>query len=280
MGDFFLAVHDAVVTLLTQGLWNPPWWVIVLYTLVLTHITIAAVTIYLHRSQAHRALDLHAIPSHFFRLWLWLTTGMLTKEWVAIHRKHHAKCETVDDPHSPVIHGIKTVLWEGADLYRKAVREMRKTEVKERGEMVLEIHRFSHLTPDDWVERHLYTRYPWQGVGLMLIIDLVLFGAIGATVWAVQMAWIPFMAAGVINGAGHYWGYRNFPKTATNSSTNISPWGIVIGGEELHNNHHQFPISARFSVRPGEFDIGWAYIRCLVGLGLAQVRTNKLVPQM
>ncbi|MBP7060836.1 MAG: fatty acid desaturase [Candidatus Moranbacteria bacterium] len=280
MTDFSFAVHDAVVTWLAQGIWNPPGWVIVLYTLGMTHITIAAVTIYLHRCQAHSALALRAFPAHFFRLWLWLTTGMITKEWVAIHRKHHAKCETIDDPHSPMIHGIWKVLSQGADLYRDAVRRMWTTEVMERGVKVLEIHRYSHMTPNDWVERHLYTRYPWQGVGLMLIIDLVLFGAIGATVWAVQMVWIPFMAAGVINGAGHYWGYRNFPKTATNSSTNISPWGIIIGGEELHNNHHGYPISARFSVRPGEFDIGWAYIGALEKLGLAKVKTDKLAPRM
>ncbi len=278
MFDFFVAMRDAVVMWLAQGVWNPPWWMIVIYTLVVTHITIAAVTIFLHRCQAHRALELGWLPSHFFRLWLWLTTGMVTKEWVAIHRKHHAKCETVDDPHSPVIHGIGTVLWEGADLYRKAVRDMWNTEVMERGRVVLEIHRFSHLTPDDWIERNLYTRYLWQGVGLMLIINLVLFGAIGATVWAVQMMWIPFMAAGVINGVGHYWGYRNFESP--DASTNIIPWGFIIGGEELHNNHHWHPISARFSVKSGEFDIGWAYICALEKFGWARVRPTHLAPQM
>ncbi len=214
---------------------------------MVTHITIAAVTIFLHRSQAHRALDLHPIPSHFFRFWLWLTTGMVTKEWVAIHRKHHAKCETDDDPHSPQTRGIKTVLLTGSELYR-AEAKMQETLAK-----------YGHGTPDDWIERNLYTRFSWQGVGLMLIVNLMLFGAIGATVWAVQMLWIPITAAGIINGIGHWWGYRNFE--APDASTNVSPWGIIIGGEELHNNHHTYPTSAKLSVKPYEFDIGWAYIR-------------------
>jgi len=256
--DFMMSVHDAVVQWLSQGLLNASGWQVLVVTLVFTHITIAAVTIFLHRSQAHRALDLHAIPSHFFRCWLWLTTGMVTKEWVAIHRKHHAKCETVDDPHSPVTRGIKTVLLTGSELYR-AEAKVQET-----------LDKYGHNTPDDWIERNLYTRYSWQGVGLMLIINLVLFGAIGATIWAVQMAWIPITAAGIINGIGHYWGYRNFE--AADASTNISPWGIIIGGEELHNNHHTYPTSAKLSVKPYEFDIGWLYIRAMEMVGLAKVR--------
>jgi stearoyl-CoA desaturase (delta-9 desaturase) len=222
------------------------------------------VTIFLHRSQAHRALDLHPLPAHFFRFWLWMTTGMVTKEWVSIHRKHHAKCETPEDPHSPQTRGIKTVLLQGAELYRAEAK------VKET------MKKYGHNTPDDWIERNLYTRYSALGVSLMLIIDMALFGAIGLTVWAVQMLWIPINAAGIINGIGHYWGYRNFE--APDASTNVSPWGIVIGGEELHNNHHTYPTSAKFSVKPFEFDIGWGYIRALEMLGLAKVR--KTAPQM
>lgn len=256
--EMLTTVWDSLVALLADGLVQATWWQIVLYTLVTTHITIAAVTIFLHRSQAHRALDLHGIPSHFFRLWLWLTTGMVTKEWVAIHRKHHAKCETEDDPHSPQTRGIKTVLLQGSELYR--------TEAKNQETLA----KFGHGTPDDWIERHLYSRFTWQGVGLTLILNLMMFGAIGAAVWAVQMLWIPITAAGIINGLGHWWGYRNFE--AQDASTNVSPWGIVIGGEELHNNHHTYPTSAKLSVKPYEFDIGWAYIRGLEMLGLAKVR--------
>jgi stearoyl-CoA desaturase (delta-9 desaturase) len=256
--EILTTVHDGLVAWLAEGLVQWTWWQALLFTLVTTHITIAAVTIFLHRAQAHRALDLHAIPSHFFRLWLWLTTGMVTKEWVAIHRKHHAKCETVDDPHSPQTRGIKTVLLQGSELYR--------TEAKNQETLA----KFGHGTPDDWIERNLYSRYSWQGVGLALIIDLMLFGALGAAIWAVQMLWIPITAAGIINGIGHWWGYRNFE--AQDASTNVSPWGIVIGGEELHNNHHTYPTSAKLSVKPYEFDIGWAYIRGLEMLGLAKVR--------
>ncbi|MFN7087396.1 MAG: fatty acid desaturase [Burkholderiales bacterium] len=244
------------------GVLDLPWWGYVAYTLAVTHITIAAVTIYLHRHSAHRALDLHPVPSHFFRFWLWLTTGMLTKTWTAIHRKHHAKCETAEDPHSPQIFGIKKVFWEGAELYR---REGCNQETLER---------YGHGTPDDWLERNVYRR-DRLGIGSMLAINLVLFGPIGLTIWAVQMIWIPLMAAGVINGIGHYWGYRNFqPEDA---STNIVPWGILIGGEELHNNHHAYPTSARLSNRWYEFDIGWLYIRILETLGLAQVK--KVAPK-
>ena len=256
--NILMSVFDGVIEWLAHGLLAATWWQIVLYALVTTHITIAAVTIFLHRSQAHRALDLHAIPSHFFRLWLWLGTGQVTKEWVSIHRKHHAKCETEEDPHSPQTRGIKTVLLTGVELYR-AESKVKETMVK-----------YGLGTPDDWIERNLYTRYSWQGVGVMLLIDLMLFGAIGITVWAIQMLWIPIMATGVINGLGHWWGYRNFESP--DASTNVSPWGIVIGGEELHNNHHTYPTSAKFSVKPYEFDIGWVYIRSLEMLGLAKVR--------
>jgi stearoyl-CoA desaturase (Delta-9 desaturase) len=256
--SMLMSVWEGVVDWLANGLIDTTWWQVLAFTLVVTHITIAAVTIFLHRSQAHRALDLHPIPSHFFRFWLWLTTGMVTKEWVAIHRKHHAKCETDDDPHSPQTRGIKTVLLTGSELYR-AEAKVQETLTK-----------YGHGTPDDWIERNLYTRFSWQGVGLMLIVNLMLFGAIGATVWAVQMLWIPITAAGIINGIGHWWGYRNFE--AVDASTNVSPWGIIIGGEELHNNHHTYPTSAKLSVKPYEFDIGWAYIRGLETLGLAKVR--------
>ena len=241
-----------------------PWWGYVVYTLIVTHITIAAVTIYLHRHQAHRALDLRPLPSHFFRFWLWLTTGMVTKEWAAIHRKHHAKCETADDPHSPQMLGINRVLWQGTELYRA---ESRNAETLER---------YGQGTPDDWIERNLYGPHSVFGVVLLMIINFVLFGFIGITIWAVQMAWIPFFAAGVINGIGHYWGYRNFqPEDA---SRNIVPWGILIGGEELHNNHHAYATSARLSNRWFEFDIGWLYIRSLETFGLAQVK--KVAPKV
>ena len=256
--DQLWVAHDALVEWLAHGLLAASWWQVLLISLGATHITIAAVTIYLHRAQAHRALELHPLVSHFFRGWLWLTTGMVTKEWVAIHRKHHAKCETVDDPHSPQIYGIKKLLLEGVELYRA---ESRVAET---------MSKYSHGTPDDWIERNLYTRFSWQGVGLMLIIDLALFGSIGAAVWALQMAWIPITAAGIINGIGHWWGYRNFE--AADASTNVSPWGIIIGGEELHNNHHTYPTSAKLSVKPYEFDIGWMYIRLFEMAGLAHVR--------
>ena len=251
-------VFDALVDWLANGLVETSGWQIVAITLLFTHITIASVTIFLHRAQAHRSLELHPLPAHFFRLWLWLTTGMVTKEWVAIHRKHHAKCETEEDPHSPQTRGIKTVLLQGSELYR--------TEAKNQDTLA----KFGHNTPDDWIERNLYTRFSWQGVGLMLIINVILFGAIGATIWAIQMAWIPITAAGIINGIGHWWGYRNFE--ASDASTNVSPWGIIIGGEELHNNHHTYPTSAKLSVKPYEFDIGWAYIRAMEIVGLAKVR--------
>jgi len=246
------------------GIWDLPWWGYVAYALVVTHITISAVTIFLHRCQAHRALDLHPVVSHFFRFWLWITTGMVTKNWTAIHRKHHAKCETAEDPHSPQIEGINKVLWEGAELYRKEAKNAETMEKYGRG------------TPDDWLERNVYSIHDRIGIGSMLVVNFVLFGFVGISIWAIQMAWIPFFAAGVINGIGHYWGYRNFqPEDA---STNVVPWGILIGGEELHNNHHAYPSSARFSNRWYEFDIGWLYIRVMETLGLAQVK--KVAPEI
>ena len=247
-----------------SGLIDLPWWGYVLTTLALTHVTIASVTIFLHRHQAHRALELHPIASHFFRFWLWLSTGTVTKEWASIHRKHHAKCETAEDPHSPVILGIKKVLLEGAELYRKEAKNQET------------LDKYGHGTPNDWIERNLYTKRSLLGIVLMLAIDVVLFGPIGLTIWAVQMAWIPINAAGIINGAGHYWGYRNF--ACADASTNLLPLGIFIGGEELHNNHHAYASSAKLSSKWYEFDIGWLYIRTLETLNLAQVK--KRAPQV
>lgn len=240
------------------GLLNLSFWGYVVATLILTHITIAAVTIYLHRHQAHRALELHSTVSHFFRFWLWLTTGMRTQDWVAIHRKHHAKCETPDDPHSPQVLGLKKVLWEGAELYRA---EAKNNETLER---------YSQGTPTDWVERKIYSPHSAKGILIMLGINLVLFGLPGLTIWAIQMMWIPFWAAGVVNGIGHYWGYRNFE--CLDAARNLIPWGIIIGGEELHNNHHTYATSAKLSVKPWEFDIGWLYIRTLEFFKLAKVK--------
>ena len=247
-----------------NGLIDLPWWGYVVVALALTHITIASVTIYLHRAQAHRALDLHPVASHFFRFWLWFTTATVTKAWVSIHRKHHAKCETPEDPHSPQMVGINKVLWQGAELYRA---EAVKTATLER---------YGHGTPDDWLERKLYTPHTYSGIVILLILQLILFGPIGLTIWAVQMIWIPFFAAGVINGIGHYWGYRYF--ACEDASTNIVPWGILIGGEELHNNHHAYGSSAKLSSRWYEFDIGWAYIRTLELFGLASVK--KVAPKV
>ncbi len=244
------------------GLIDLPWWGYVLVALALTHITIAAVTIFLHRSQAHRAVDLHPVVSHFFRFWLWLTTGMVTREWVAIHRKHHARCETPDDPHSPQTRGIGKVFWQGSELYR-AEAKVQET-----------LDKYGHGTPDDRIERTLYTRHSALGVSIMLVADVLLFGPIGLTIWAVQMIWIPLTAAGIINGIGHYWGYRNF--ACEDASTNIVPWGILIGGEELHNNHHAYGSSARLSNKWYEFDIGWLYIKLMSYAGLASIR--KVAP--
>jgi stearoyl-CoA desaturase (delta-9 desaturase) len=251
---------------LDGGLLDLSLWQLVVATLLLTHVTIAGVTIYLHRAQAHRALDLHPGVSHFFRAWLWLTTGMQTREWVSIHRKHHAKCETAEDPHSPQTRGLNKVLWEGAELY---MAESQNAET---------LAKYSHGTPNDWAERNVYSRFTWHGCGVMLGLDLILFGAAGLAVWGVQMMWIPFLAAGVINGIGHFWGYRNFD--APDASTNIVPWGILIGGEELHNNHHTFPTSAKLSSKWYEFDIGWLYIRLMQSAGLARVLRLAPVPKV
>ena len=250
--------------MLYSGVFDLPWWGLIVVTLILTHISIAAVTIFLHRHQAHRALDLHPLASHFFRFWLCLTTGMVTKEWAAVHRKHHAKCETRDDPHSPQIYGINRVLWGGVFLYVKEAHNSRT------------LKRYGHGTPDDWLERHVYSHPAKLGLVLMGLIDVGLFGVVpGLFILVVQIAWIPFWAAGVINGIGHYWGYRNW--ITADASTNILPLGILIGGEELHNNHHAFGTSAKLSNRWYEFDIGWVYIRILAMLGLAKVK--KLAPR-
>ena len=262
MFDSFLY---SVLSFLDTGLLDFSGWQIAAYTLAVTHVTIAGVTIYLHRCQAHRALDLHPIASHFFRFWLWFTTGMVTREWASIHRKHHAKCETEEDPHSPQTRGLKKVLLEGAELYRAESRNLETLE------------KYGHGTPDDWIERHLYTPYSFAGVYLTLVLNVALFGAIGVSVFAIQMLWIPVFAAGVINGLGHWWGYRNWDSP--DASTNISPWGILIGGEELHNNHHAFASSAKLSSKWYEFDIGWMYIRILSALGLAKVRRVAPIPK-
>ena len=233
---------------------------IILATLIMTHLTIACVTLYLHRSQAHRAVEFHPVISHFMRAWLWLTTGMVTKQWVAIHRKHHRFTDEPDDPHSPVHYGIWRVLFKGAGLYHSASKDLAM------------VQQYGVGTPDDWIEKNLYTLHSRLGILLMLIIDLVFFGPWGLIVWGIQMLWIPFWAAGVVNGVGHWWGYRN--GETKDQSKNIVPWGIIIGGEELHNNHHLNPASAKLSKKPWEFDIGWFYIRILTLLGLAKVRTS------
>lgn len=247
------------------GLCDLPWWGFIIVLIIFTQITIAAVTIFLHRNQAHRALTLHPSISHFFRMWLWLTTGMVTKEWAAIHRKHHAKCETAEDPHSPQIFGLKLVVWQGAELYR---REGKNKETLER---------YGQGTPDDWMERHVYSHSKW-GISIMLVTDLILFGVPGLAMWALQMAWIPFFAAGVVNGVGHYWGYRNFE--CPDQARNVIPLGIFIGGEELHNNHHTYPTSAKLSVKPWEFDMGWGLIRLFEIFGLAKAKRRPPTPEL
>ena len=247
------------------GVFDLPWWGYAAVALALTHVTIVAVTVYLHRHQAHLALDLHPAVSHFFRLWLWLTTGMVTKEWAAVHRKHHAKCETPEDPHSPQVYGINRVLWGGVFLY---VKEANKRETLER---------YGRGTPNDWLERNVYQRFQVVGLTLMGAVDVFLFGTVaGALIFVTQVVWIPFWAAGVINGIGHYWGYRNW--TTPDASTNIVPVGLLIGGEELHNNHHAFPASAKLSYKWYEFDLGWVYIRLLEIMGLARVKRTAPTP--
>ena len=243
-----------------DGLLQASWWQVVLYVLLATHVTIISVTVYLHRHSAHRALDLHPALAHFFRLWLWLTTGMTTREWTAIHRKHHTVTDVGGDPHSPVVFGLRKVLFQGTELYRSAGRDRPMVE------------RFGTGTPDDWLERNIYSRYSTKGVTLLAIVNLLLFGPLGLTAWAVQMMWIPFFAAGVVNGLGHRFGYRNFE--CPDAATNVFPWGVLIGGEELHNNHHTYPNSAKLSVKWFEFDLGWTYIRLFELLGLARVRST------
>ncbi|HXS72933.1 MAG TPA: fatty acid desaturase [Rhodanobacteraceae bacterium] len=266
---------DAFLDFAAHGLANAGWLAILLYVLVTTQLTIFAVTLYLHRSQAHRGVDFHPVVSHFLRFWNWLATGMVTKEWVAVHRKHHAHCETEQDPHSPQVAGIGKVFFEGAELYRVAAANEADLEKYGRG------------TPDDWMERHVYTPHPILGVSLLAVIDLALFGVLGGAIWALQMVWIPFWAAGVVNGLGHWWGYRNF-ETA-DKATNLTPWGVWVGGEELHNNHHAFPSSAKFALRKFEVDIGWLIIRGLEKVRLAKVlrvapsldeRPNVSLPDM
>jgi stearoyl-CoA desaturase (delta-9 desaturase) len=243
-----------------------PWWGCVLAALALTQVTIAAVTLYLHRNQTHRAIELHPAVSHFFRLWLWLTTGMRTREWVAVHRKHHAHCEVEGDPHSPKLLGINRVLWGGVFLY-----------VKESANAAT-VERYGQRTPDDWLERNLYSKHVLLGLTLMGLADVVTFGVVpGVLIFLTQIAWIPFWAAGVINGVGHHWGYRSW--ATEDVSTNIVPWGILIGGEELHNNHHAHASSARFSAKWYELDLGWAYVRILAALGLATVKRLAPVPR-
>ncbi|MBT2767250.1 fatty acid desaturase [Stenotrophomonas sp. ISL-67] len=258
------AMLDTLLNFLTGGVVGLGWWGMGLVLLVVTQLTIFAVTLYLHRSQAHRGVDFHPVIAHFFRFWTWLTTSMITKEWVAIHRKHHAKVETDEDPHSPVTKGIGMVFWRGVELYREA-RGMRA-----------DIEQYGRGAPEDWIERHLYTPHATLGPVALFAVNLLLFGLPGVALWAIQMAWIPFWAAGVVNGLGHWWGYRNFESADT--STNLTPWAFWIGGEELHNNHHAFPSSARFSMRRWEFDIGWAVIRGLQAVGLAKVL--RVAPNM
>ena len=250
----------SILDWLSTGLWDLSAWGIVAYMAVMTHITIVTVTVYLHRHSAHRAVDLHPLLQHFFRFWSWMTTGMITKEWTAIHRKHHVACETEEDPHSPVIQGLSKILWQGADVYREASA---KPEIMER---------YGSGCPEDWLENNLYGRFNYIGVAILLIINVVLFGAIGLTLWAIQMIWIPFFGAGVINGIGHVWGYRNYE--CPDAATNIVPWGIFIGGEELHNNHHTYPNSAKFSQKWWEFDLGWMWLRIFQTFGLAQPKST------
>ena len=250
-------IDASMLDFLAGGLLQFGWVGLLVYFMAATQLTIFAVTLYLHRSQAHRGVDFHPVVAHVFRFWTWLTTSMITREWAAIHRKHHAKCETEEDPHSPMHKGIGNVFWRGVELYREARSDRAAIEQYGKG------------CPEDWIERHLYTPHATMGPVLLLVISFVLFGFAGVAMWALQMAWIPFWAAGVINGLGHWWGYRNFETADT--ATNLTPWGVWVGGEELHNNHHAFPSSAKFSLRRFEFDIGWAAIRVLQSLGLAKV---------
>ncbi len=249
-----------------SGIISIEWWEVLLISLGYTHFTIISVTLYLHRSQAHRSVEFHPIVTHIFRFWLWLTTGMNTKEWVAVHRRHHATVDTIGDPHSPSVFGLRDVLWKGAELYREASKDLNLRA------------RYGYQTPTDWLELKVYSAFPGGGVLAMFLINFYLFGFIGITITAIQMCWIPFFAAGVVNGLGHHTGYRNF-ETPDNS-TNLLPIGIVIGGEELHNNHHGFANSAKFSIKPWELDLGWLYIRILGIIKLATIKSaykNNLI---
>lgn len=256
--------------LLAFGLTGSTWWVVLAYALAATQLTIFSVTLFLHRSQAHRAVDFHPAVEHVFRFWTWLTTAMVTREWVAIHRKHHARVETAEDPHSPVHHGIQRVFWHGVELYQDARQDRGMVE------------QYGLGTPDDWLERRVYAAMPWLGPTLLALALIAAFGAVGLAVWAVRMLWIPFWAAGVVNGLGHWWGYRNYETD--DRSTNLTPWAFWIGGEELHNNHHAFPSSAKFALRRFEFDIGWLVLRGLESVGLAKILrvapTLKLRPNI
>ncbi len=247
----------SLLDFLSGGLVQMGWIGLAVYLLIATQLTIFSVTLYLHRSLAHRGVDFHPAIAHVFRFWTWLTTSMIAREWAAIHRKHHAKCETEEDPHSPMFKGIGNVFWRGVELYREARMDRAS------------IDQYGKGCPDDWIERKLYTPWATMGPTILLFVMFALFGFKGIAVWAIQMAWIPFWAAGVVNGLGHWWGYRNFETHDT--ATNLSPWGVWIGGEELHNNHHAFPSSAKFALRKWEFDIGWAAIKGLETLGLAKV---------
>jgi stearoyl-CoA desaturase (delta-9 desaturase) len=246
------------------GLLDLPWWGYIVAALILTHITTACITIFLHRAQAHRALDLHPIVSHFCRFWLWATTSLVTKRWVAVHRKHHAYCETAQDPHSPHVYGLKQVFWFGAELYGAESKNQETLE------------RFGTGTPDDWLERNVYTPHDFAGIISLFLIYVVLFGVPGIAIWAFQMMWSPLAAAGVVNGIGHFWGYRNFE--CKDASTNVSPIGILLCGEELHNNHHTYGTSAKLSVRWFEFDIGWMYITILSYFKLAKPKRVPPTP--
>ena len=249
---------------LLHGLTGAGYWTMAIYFLVMVQLTIFTSTIYLHRCAAHRGIDLHWLPQHFFRFWSWLTTAMVTREWVAVHRKHHAKCETAEDPHSPRFAGINQVLWRGVELYQATRHDKDMLEKYGKG------------CPDDWIERKVYTPHATLGPTILLFTSIALFGLPGLFMWALQMAWIPFWAAGVVNGLGHWWGYRNFETTDT--ATNLTPWAFWIGGEELHNNHHAFPSSAKFALRKWEFDISWVVIRGFEALGLAKVL--RVAPQL
>ncbi len=250
-------MYDTLISFASRGLTQASWGTWIAYLLVVTQLTIMTMTLYLHRAQSHRGVDFHPVLAHFFRFWSWFATGINTKEYVAIHRKHHAKCETEEDPHSPQIAGINKVLFDGVDLYRKA--SLNKADMD----------KYGIGTPDDWIERNIYTPHSVLGVALLMVVNILLFGVVGIAIWAVQMMWIPFWAAGVVNGIGHWWGYRNFETADT--ATNLTPWGIWLGGEELHNNHHAFPSSSKFALRKFEFDIGWAVIRTCQFFGLAKV---------